>query len=314
MYYYLFSFNRGTYLENCISSIFAMDQDASVTILDDSSNDIFTIDILSKYSSICKIIPCGALFGSTRYGGLHANMQLAIEDAIQRDIEYPCFIQDDMQLVRPVTQEDNRIVERFFAENPDSYLLSLSFIRNLGAMDFWDKHCIDNSGYAYLRKSAHMYGRANFSDTGCFAARRFVRMMNTFEIGEAANSDKSTSRGLVIGRSAFPFMCWLPYPPSFNNRKRSLIWKAVESLGQSGYFPINYLSNQEYNSFMTRSPSDLPVMERFLSANGIRPGVNWSTGGGLYNIKARGGWRKLLVSVLEYCLRFRNALLRLVCE
>jgi len=312
MHYYLFSFNRGLFLENCISSIFAMDQDASLTILDDSSYDTFTLDVLSKYSSICTIISSGALSGSARYGGLHANMQLALEDAIQRDIEFPCFIQDDMQLVRPVTQEDEHIVDQFFAANPDSYLLSLSFIRNLSAADFWNKHYIDNTGYAYLRKSSHMYGRANFSDTGCFAARRFVRMITSFEIGEAANSDKSTSRGLVIGRSVFPFMCWLPYPPSFNHRKRSLIWRAIELLGGSGYHNINYLSDGQCKSFMMRSPSDLPVMERYLSANGIRSGVNWSTGGGLYNVKARGGFRKLLVSALEFCLRLRNSFLRFV--
>ena len=95
----IFSYNRGPFLDNCARSVERMAPNWPMKIYDDGSDDPETLAVCEKYE--------GAVLNPRtdegRYGGLHVNMQRALDEA---EAEFVFFTQDDHQMVRPVDEHD----------------------------------------------------------------------------------------------------------------------------------------------------------------------------------------------------------------
>lgn len=288
--FYVFSFNRGRFLNNCINSIRNCAPGSPIIIIDDNSDDPDTKHFISLHRKTCEV-----LFNNResefekKTGGLAGCMNLAMRHAKEIGAPYVVFIQDDMQMVRSLKEDDMGLIKDYFSHVPGSIQISTSFIRRLSMDTFSMDHVVNIEAGAYIRKGVAERGKSNFSDTGVFDVNRFHETFKVFCVGEDKNSEKARSLGLTCGRSIYPFMCWLPYPVSHRGKKRGWRHRFFEKFGRSGFYPIRVMSGQERNSFVVRDAFDYPVMEEYLCSPSSPRSDIWSTGGGEYNFLAFNG-------------------------
>jgi hypothetical protein len=258
--------------------------------MDDDSDDAHTIAILRSLSSQAEVHGnSSSAKPDFKTGGLSGLMVQALQMARDRGAKYALFIQDDMQLVRAISDDDMLMVERFFDQTPNSFILSTNFIRRLSLSDMSNNTALDAAGLSYNRLPHLEGGKSSFSDTGIYHVDRYFSLFHPLLDSEAENSGKARALGLVLGNYAYPFMCWLPYPISYRARKKGLKHVIFETLGRSGYYPIETMSPDMVNGLLTRPPSQFPVMEEYLHSPQNPRHDRWSTGGGEYNFLAYGG-------------------------
>lgn len=287
---FVFSFNRGRFLAHCIASIEACVSGAQVIIIDDGSDDPRTLAQLEYLSSKYRVLgPTRSSDEEIKTGGLYSNMNLALNIAEARNERRALFIQDDMQLVRTVTGADCLFIDGFFDANPGAIQIQPCFRRRESLSRLVSCAFLDNSGSAFFLPSIAEKGKDNFSATGVFDIKRVRDFLGEFSVGEGRNSFRCRSLGIKKGLAAYPFMSWLPYPPSFRGRRRSIIHRSMEFFGGAGFHPIDMMSDDDSQRLLHRQPVTLPVVEDWLFSPSAPRHDRWSTGGGEYNLIARGG-------------------------
>ena len=288
---YVFSFNRGLFLENCLNSLRSCVAQASVTIIDDQSDDANTRDVLKRFGGEFRVITAGvAAISEHKTGGLYNNMRFAFEDAIAQGKRYALFLQDDMQLVRPILSEDIVAADSFFAANPRAAELHTCFMKRFFRERDEQLTQLDTSGEAYLRPSDYP-GFSGYSAVGLFDIARFHNLFGELQQGEYANNEYAQKQGIQMGISARPFMMWLPYPISHRGKKRNLPLQIVEAVGGCGYYPFHLMPKSSVNELLARDRSQRPYAEDWLDCGPLKQTPVWSFAGGLSNLIARGGLR-----------------------
>ncbi len=296
---YVFSYNKGAFLENCLRSIEACAPSCEVVVIDDQSNDQKTKDILEYFSDKFQILIAGDHDEvEHKTGGLNNNMSFALSDARKKGIHYALFLQDDMQLVRPLQDDDIVNAEIFFSANKNSAELHTCFMKRLHANQEQLTR-IDKSGKAYLRTPSPT-GCSGFSDVGLFNVERFFELFANFELtrGEYFNNKYAEKNNIYMGISIHPFMMWLPYPVSYRGKNRSIALRFIEFFGGCGYYPYSVMSSSEANKFLSRDIEKRPYAEDWLTADDLKHVKVWSFSGGIANLIARGGIRACLGRLL----------------
>lgn len=310
---YIFSCNRGIFLQNCVKSVKKCIPGAPITIFDDNSYDIKTLQILDKIKRDAEIIKPNRKNKKHYYSGrLHNNKNLAISDAKRKNIKRFLFLHDDMQIVRPLTSNDFQYINEFFALSKKSFELHVCFLKNQNRS--WDeKHMeIDKSKRAYIRrKQRNSNNPQAFSDTGIFDLGRFETLFGAFEIGELENGRKAEKKGIIMGFFAYPFAAWLPFSITYRNKKRPLTRRLIEKINGAGFHPINFMSKRRIRYLFDRGLSELPFAESFLSSPSA-PKIKkcWFVMGAEEYALARGGWHYKLM-ILFNPIKHRKDIARL---
>ncbi len=303
---FIFSFNRGRYLQNCVNSIEKCANDFKAVIIDDNSTDAITRKILESLNNRHKIIyPRSGSEQEFKTGGLYKNMNYAMNYAREKNFNYALFIQDDQQLVRKITEQDILSIETYFSENVNSFQLYTCFLKKYYQNLDKKRMSLDKTKNAYFREDIGKGGLANFSAVGVFMVNRFLELYDSFEIGEQSNDRKVGKRKLKMGFFAYPFMMWLPFPKSYRGKKRNRYHKFIEWYGKAGVYPINLMSALEMERLFNRKLEQLPVAESFLTSPDSPYFRFWSTTGGHSNIIALAGYR-------SYVGRFLSKFLKLL--
>jgi glycosyltransferase involved in cell wall biosynthesis len=120
--FFVFSYNRGPHLKNCVESIETCAPDHRIIVYDDASNDPETKNILSDIETRHEVRQRDDKGSGDQHGALYTNMQRAIK-SVEEDCLI-CFLQDDTQVVRPILERETRFWSQLFADNP-----SLGFIQ-----------------------------------------------------------------------------------------------------------------------------------------------------------------------------------------
>lgn len=298
---YLFSFNRGQFLGNCLESIRLCASDFETTIVDDNSGDPETRSILDSQRPYWRFLePQDTSDSDHKTGGLYNNMRLAFKDAKKRNKSYVLFIQDDMQLVRRIEPEDLAAASDFFKSNTNSAELHTCFLKRYLHERDQATMGLDSSQQAYLRPSDYP-GFSGFSAVGLFSVTRFHDLFGELRRGEYANNEFAQTQNIQMGFARNPFMMWLPYPISHRGKKRNMQLHLVEGLAGCGYFPYETMTQERIKLLKNRPASELPLAENWLTCPNLSPTKYWSFAGGLSNLHARGGMRgqagKILSSI-----------------
>lgn len=286
---YVFSFNRGEFLENCLKSFRTCAPGIKVTVLDDNSTDPHTIEVLSRLQDEVQVIQPQNGQTETKTGGLYGNMNAALEIVHEANLKYALFIQDDMQLVRSLRSVDFEMIASFFEFNTNAIQYQTCFRRRNTSARLEKLAFLDASKTAFFLPDGAEEGKDNFSATGIFHVSRVKERLDKFVIGEGANSERCRDLGIKLGIASYPFMNWLPYPPSFRSKKRNTVHRALEHLGGAGFHPIEPMPSMTRESLLNKDPELIPIAEDWLSAPSAPRHDYWSTGGGEYNLLARGG-------------------------
>lgn len=304
---YVFSYNRGRFLDNCLQSVAQCAPGWPMTVIDDRSRDPSTRSVLERVGQTTHVVHAGeAGLQEAKTGGLYNNMNYALSDAASQGYRYALFIQDDMQLVRKLTDEDVQAFGAYFDANPRSHQLQTCFMKAMFASRDDADTVVDESRTAYIRSSKPQgFGTfAAFSAVGLFSVERCIESFGAFLPGEHRNNDRAVALSLYMGLSAYPFMMWLPYPESHRGRRRSIPLQLVETLGGGGYHPYELMTDAAVRSLRDRAVTERPYAEHWLRCPTVADRPTWSFAGGLSNLRARGGWRRALADMLS---RVRHA-------
>lgn len=254
----VFSYNRGAYLRNCVDSLRRNMPMADITIHDDRSDDPDTLAVLAEYADLVRQ-PGGT--GGSRHGGLYANMQAALE-ATQAD--YLLFLQEDMQIVRPVSGDDLAHVEALFDADPRRAFVSPLFIKGVRLPRHKRQMQPDPAARAYVARPGVADAPAYFDvSIGHVGRLRVARWR--YQDSEAANVAQARQLFGPMPILGDPFAFFCPEVPIFRNRGQSLAARIAARLTGPGVRAFNDMTADQVAALCARPLTDWPVAEAFLT-------------------------------------------------
>jgi glycosyltransferase involved in cell wall biosynthesis len=241
---------------------------ARIYIYDDQSDDPETIQVLDRLSRKHPVIAADPNI-SDKHGGLHANMQAAFE--AMPDDEFFCFIQDDMQVVRPITSSDIDYVHDFYDRFPDAGFLHPGFLK--GCNRKRDKALMryDPSMKIYFRRQNRNSAGTYYSDIMISNAGRLRSRGWRFDRREAAGETHARAVFTKMGFMFTPFVMWLPSVPAYRGKKKTFALKYSEKFDKAGYYPFSDMTEADVARLEKRDASVLPIAEDFLTC--ADPGI-----------------------------------------
>lgn len=269
MKFFVFSFNRAHCLRNCVQSIEACVANAEICIVDDNSDDPETIATLSEFQRKHEVIYADTA-GKNFRGGLYPNMQLALDSMAPNQTF--CYLQDDMQMVRPVDATEvasiHQLFEKQLAEQPDRHnpiaFLHPIFLKGQNKHKDQKRMTYDAADNLYFRQGKGVSSRRYFAAV-LISNSTLLRNFNwQFEATELANDQSAARQFDRLGFSANPFAMWLPNVPVWRGKKKTLAIKLAEKRNKCGMYPFKIMSPADSNSFCERDKSQLPFAESYL--------------------------------------------------
>lgn len=285
MIFCVFSFNRGQFLRNCIESIESCAADSSVIVFDDNSDDPDTIKFLEDIKTRHTLVQPGHS-SQHHLGGLYGNMQSALEYC--RDEELVCYLQDDTQLVRPITADTISAVNEAFDQLPRLGFLHPCFIRGINRAR-GAKYIFDSDTNLYYRAPTERSAGRFFSALLIMKPRRLLESGWRFESSEPKNNRQAEKLFQPMGYLFSPFAMWLPEVPAYRGKRKTLGLKLAEKKRGCGYFPFKQMTARQIEAMHHRSSSEIPYAEDFLECIPESPKKPWA-----YNPLTDTGWIKTL--------------------
>jgi len=269
----IFSFNRGQYLRNCVESIRACIPEADIVIFDDNSDDPETLAYLEKAGDFCRIVEPREV-GTIKHGGLYHNMNAALD--LLRDSPMLCFLQDDTQMVRPVSSSELKEIGELFEKNPGLGFVHPCFIRGI---DLKKRQVTPLAGPApgfFYRQDTGQSAGIHYSDLVVFKPGRLVDAGWCFRQSEPANDTQARELFGMMAYMWLPFAMWLPEVPAYRGKKKTLGLRLAEKKKCVGFYPFKLLSDDEVEQAREHEPPRLPVAEDFLECTPFSPPVPWT--------------------------------------
>lgn len=287
MHIFVFSYNRGPFLENCIRSIEACAPQCGLTIIDDGSDDPDTRRVLAEIGERHQVVDKTADSGH-KLGGLYANMQAAFEMAA--DDELVCFLQDDTQMVRQLTDGDLGELRDSFDQQSDLGFISPAFVRGISIR----KEANRDFRFDAERNFWFWYPRKRSTGTWFSALliadpRRLRAVDWHFDVGESVNNRKAAKIFCRMARMRAPFSMWLPNGRAYRGKQKSLALRFGEWSRRCGLYPLEIMSNVDVQALKSAEPARLPVAEQCLKITRGNIKSPWA-----YDPMQGAGWLKLL--------------------
>lgn len=257
----IFSFNRGKFLAHCVESVERCAPDWQICVMDDDSNDPQTLEVLKQLRAKHQVINAKEMPGR-KHGGLYANMQTALETFSREELML--FLQDDMQMVRPVRSEDKAFFRQYFQEESSAGFLQPCFLK--GSTREKDRKTLKYrpESKLYVRENADQSAGVHYSDILITSPAKLLAANWRFAETEPENDRQAA---LVFGKLGYlfaPFAMWLPEVPAYRGKRKTLALKIAEKRRQCGLYPFAYMSEAEVQKLCERPASVLPVAEDFL--------------------------------------------------
>jgi len=260
---YIFSYNRGQFLQNCVRSAQKYIPNAQITVIDDNSDDPETIKILESLSDKVWVKrPVNS--NNKRWGGFYNNINWVIQELAES--RWVLLIEDDMQFIRPFLKEDYKKINTFFDRNPKSAYLAIEFLKE--KLRDKDKETLnvdkEQEMYFFKEKAEDYRGTIHICSSGVLNIQ-LMRQVGYEFVGERPEI-RSRAKRLFTQKGFYPYpiMMYLPSAPSVKNRKTTLVRKLVEKFYTTGFYPYKELSNFEQQKFMDRDISILPYTSDFI--------------------------------------------------
>src|SRR5690554_5863930 len=172
MLFCIFSFNRGQYLQNCVDSIEYCAPFARIAVFDDNSYDERTQEVLKEIAEKHTVIQPGHQ-SQRRLGGLYGNMQSALDYAANEDLV--CYLQDDTQMVRPLTQADIASINGLFDGDEQIGFVSPCFLRARNRQRDIASMSFDAQRQIYFRQGTKQSSGQHFSALLIMRPSRLLR-------------------------------------------------------------------------------------------------------------------------------------------
>ena len=262
---FIFSFNRGLHLQNCVESVEHCTPDSTIVIYDDNSDDPETQRILEGLGQRHEIRQPGHIQNLSIHGGLYNNMQHAL-DSTEAEGEIICFLQDDTQMVRPVTSDDIEFIENFFASNTDAGFIAPVFQKGHTRQKTLDRfrYSSEHGVYFCHHESKKDVAGMHYSDISITLSGRLKAVEWGFHSDEFDNEQQARRHFMKMGYLYAPFVMWLPNAPAYRNKGKTLAFQIAERRNKAGVYPYKIMSEERIFTLLTRAPEQLPIAEHYL--------------------------------------------------
>lgn len=257
----IFSFNRGQFLAHCVESIERCAPRWQICVMDDDSDDSRTLNVLEQLRIKHRVINGKEVTGR-KHGGLYTNMQTALETFASEDLIL--FLQDDMQMVRPLLAEDEEFIRQYFQTDASAGFLQPCFLK--GSTRERDRKTLryNPEQQLYTRENTYQSAGVHYSDILLASPANLLAADWHFAESEPENDRQAARLFGKLGHLFAPFAMWLPEVPAYRGKRKTLALKIAEKRRQCGLYPFDYMSDNEVKKLRERSPSVLPVAEDFL--------------------------------------------------
>ena len=265
MIFFVFSYNRGPHLRNCIESIETCAPDHRVIVYDDASNDPETRQILNDIEKRHDVRRRDDKGSENQHGALYTNMQRAL-DAVEGD-ELMCFLQDDTQLVRRVDAEDIQLIEHYFETFPNAGFLAPVFQKAITRQRTLERFVYypDRNVFVCEHRSRKQVAGVYYSDISITRSDRLRNVNWQFISGEFDNEQQAKTHFLEMGYLHAPFAMWLPNPPAYRNKKKSFTFQLAEIINKAGFYPFRIMGEEATQRLRQRPTSQVPIAEDYLT-------------------------------------------------
>ncbi len=261
---FIFSFNRGAFLLNCVQSVLRYAPGCSLSVVDDNSNDPQTCEVLQQLPQNVRLVQPDNR-STSRHGGLYRNMQLALD--LAQHGERVLFIQDDMQLVRPLTAADYQYIDDFYQHFPDAAFLNPVFLKGQRAKRDQRITRLSQRFPVYFR---HYPAKKNprglsYADVVIADVTRLRHVNWQFAAGEIGNAEAAQQHFGAMGFMLNPFVMFLPQVPVYRGKKKSFAVALAEKYSGDQPKAFAAMTELQLQQLLQRDASTLPVAEHFLS-------------------------------------------------
>jgi len=263
----IFSFNRGNFLKNCVDSIERCAPWCQIKIFDDNSDDPSTRKLLDELATRYEIIspgPTGEL--ESKHGGLYANMQRAYSSSTPGDIV--CFLQDDMQFVRPLLEEEIDRISECFQNHAEFGFIQPTFFKGCDQSKNRELTRYDESLDLYFIDRFQNSAGASYSDVALASINNLNRIDWKFLPRESLNEQQARAKLGQMPYMRNPFVAWLPGVPAFRGKRQTVALRLAQRIRGCGFYPFEVMNEEEAARFKARNAQELPVAERFLKLVG----------------------------------------------
>lgn len=257
LHFLVFSFNRGDFLKNCVNSIRACIPFARISVWDDNSTDPMTRQILQNLDAAVEVHSSPDTEARGMHGGLYGNMQLAMQAADSDELI--CAIQDDMQVVRPVSEvEFYNWEEQLCAAGHHGFIHPV-FLKN-------DKDRVlpgDTDEWFCLDRTQHSAG-SHYSDIFMIRRNLLQQVDWTFHNKEADNEQQARQHFKPMAYLKDPFIAWLPAVPAWRGKRQTWALRFAEKTRRCGLYPFNIMTEEQSMAFRQRASTCPPYAEAYL--------------------------------------------------
>ena len=251
----ILSYNRGSYLRNCIKSIDEIFRYGDIVIFDDNSDDQDTLEILQQLEkSIPVFKPSASIdFGKSKHGHMYYNMDAAIEYAIEQEYEYIQFIQDDCQYVWHDEFFEQKIVNIYKTHPNVSMVENLFF--NIGG-----KPNLPKQTEVFSETFSVNRNKRGYLDVGIWKLDILKNIRFSFGNGsEQSNSLWWRKEGYISHRLLTPSQCHVPEPTVFRHQKIT----RLSSIENDKDFLMKPLSAAQIKTLHDNALVEFPFAENY---------------------------------------------------
>lgn len=268
MIIFVFSYNRGPHLQNCIASIERCAPGKRVVVFDDNSTDSETLDILDTIRKNHEVYGGDGKINDQQHGGLYGNMQRAFD--MTSDRELVVFLQDDTQLVRPISEQDLDGLWSYFDRYTDAGFLSPAFRCGITRKRVLKRFIYqpDRNVYFCHHQSHKQQAGVYYSDISITRSDRLRSVGWRFKSDEFENELQAKANFERMGYMFAPFAMWLPNAPAYRFKDKGFLYRLGERLNKSGLYPYKIMDHNDIRRLGSRPGHELAIAENFLSIDG----------------------------------------------
>lgn len=253
----IFSYNRGAYLKNCVDSVRRNLLFATVVVYDDASDDPATLGVLQDMNLSVSRAHTAA---KSRHGGLYPNMARALADCATPLL---LFLQEDMQIVRPVTEAEVATIAAIFVANPAYGFICPNFMKSTSLATFKSR-MVPHPQLRVYGGRADDPKRIAYADVMIAHVSRLRAAGWTFGPSERAAEERARQLFADMPYLGDPFTFYCPEVPIFRNRMQSLSSRIAARLTGLDVKAFHDLDSVETQRMLARPLSVWPVAEEWL--------------------------------------------------
>lgn len=268
---FIFSFNRGPWLSNLAKSVkefIAPEFDVAMHVFDDQSNDAHTLEVLERLRGQGVQIHHSTDFeaqGRGTRGGLHAGIDAAVIHVARKGC-IALLLQDDMQIVRPVTLADI-VTVKDLVQNTGNPFVYVNFLT--GGEEYRKRTMMwCEEGY-YIKYSPRDRRNRSYTDVCAVDVDLLRNSEFVFDRSEKSIDSRAAEVFGPMAWSPFPFTAMLPNPAVYREGQ----------LFSGKVFSFEAIDEESLYRFMNRDVQvELPVAEKYLQVKDVELPTPWRYG------------------------------------